>query len=318
MEPYIFEPYLKTVIWGGEKIAARKGIADAEHCIGESWEISGVPGHESVVAQGSERGLNLVELIRKHGAQLVGQKVFDRFGEKFPLLIKIIDAKSDLSVQVHPDDALAGVRHNSLGKTEMWYILESEPGARIYAGLSEQITPELYEQLVAENKIMDVIAAHESNAGDLFFLPAGRVHAIGGGNMLAEIQQTSDITYRIYDYDRRDANGNPRELHTALAKDAIDYTVYPEYKSTYVDNPNGATPLVECEHFKVAKVEVDGATAIAAADDSFLILICVGGACELTVDGTTVQLPAYHSALVPAAATTISAEGKATLLTASF
>ena len=246
LKPFKFEPYLKSVLWGGEKIAKYKGIVTDQHNIGESWEISGVDGHESVVAEGDDKGLNLRQIIEKYKGDLVGNAVYAKYGDTFPLLVKIIDAKGDLSVQVHPDDTLAKARHNSYGKTEMWYIIDAEEGAPIYAGLSKQITPEEYEKLVAENAIMDVIARHDSHAGDLFFLPAGRIHAIGAGNLLAEIQQTSDITYRVYDFDRRDANGNPRELHTEQAKDAIDYTVYPEYKSEYDRNGKSATPLVKC------------------------------------------------------------------------
>ena len=233
-------------------------------------------------------------------------------------MVKIIDAKGDLSVQVHPDDTLAKARHNSYGKTEMWYIIDAEEGAPIYAGLSKQITPEEYEKLVAENAIMDVIARHDSHAGDLFFLPAGRIHAIGAGNLLAEIQQTSDITYRVYDFDRRDANGNPRELHTEQAKDAIDYTVYPEYKSEYDRNGKSATPLVKCQYFDVKREIIDGVSTIDASTDSFMIIMCLDGEATITDNlGGVTQVKKGESILVPAVITGMKAEGNATFMTAT-
>ncbi|MGN0207202.1 MAG: type I phosphomannose isomerase catalytic subunit, partial [Muribaculaceae bacterium] len=226
IKPLRFETYLKPVIWGGDKIAAFKGVECGRHDIGESWEISGVPGHESIVATGENKGLSLPEVIEKYKGDLVGWNVYRRFGNEFPLLIKLIDAKSNLSLQVHPDDNLARRRHNSLGKTEMWYIIDTDADARILAGMSKEIDADEYVRRVEDNTILDVVAEHNSHPGDLFFLPAGRIHAICAGNLLAEIQETSDITYRVYDYGRVDAYGRPRELHVDLAKDAIDYKVY--------------------------------------------------------------------------------------------
>ena len=318
LEPFKFEPYLKSVLWGGEKIAKYKGIVTDQHNIGESWEISGVDGHESVVAEGNDKGLNLRQIIEKYKGDLVGNAVYAKYGDTFPLLVKIIDAKGDLSVQVHPDDTLAKARHNSYGKTEMWYIIDAEEGAPIYAGLSKQITPEEYEKLVADNAIMDVIARHDSHAGDLFFLPAGRIHAIGAGNLLAEIQQTSDITYRVYDFDRRDANGNPRELHTEQAKDAIDYTVYPEYKSEYDRNGKSATPLVKCQYFDVKREIIDGVSTIDASADSFMIIMCLDGEATITDNlGGVTHVKKGESILVPAVITSMKAEGKATFMTST-
>ena len=318
LKPFKFEPYLKSVLWGGEKIAKYKGIVTDQHNIGESWEISGVDGHESVVAEGDDKGLNLRQIIEKYKGDLVGNAVYAKYGDTFPLLVKIIDAKGDLSVQVHPDDTLAKARHNSYGKTEMWYIIDAEEGAPIYAGLSKQITPEEYEKLVADNAIMDVIARHDSHAGDLFFLPAGRIHAIGAGNLLAEIQQTSDITYRVYDFDRRDANGNPRELHTEQAKDAIDYTVYPEYKSEYDRNGKNATPLVKCQYFDVKREIIDGVSTIDASTDSFMIIMCLDGEATITDNlGGVTHVKKGESILVPAVITSMKAEGNATFMTST-
>lgn len=318
LKPFKFEPYLKTVLWGGEQIAEYKGIHTDLHNIGESWEISGVPGHESVVAEGEDKGLNLRELIDKYKGDLVGKSVYEKFGDVFPLLVKIIDAKRDLSVQVHPNDELAKARHNSYGKTEMWYIIKADEGAPIYAGLSKQITPEQYEKCVAENTIMDVIARHNSHAGDLFFLPAGRIHAIGAGNLLAEIQQTSDITYRVYDFGRVDANGKPRELHTELAKDAIDYTVYPNYKSEYDRNGRHATPLVKCNYFDVKREIVDGESTIDASADSFMIVMCLDGEAVITDNlGGKTSVKKGETVLVPAVISEMNVTGKATFMTAT-
>ena len=220
-----FEPYLKSVLWGGEKIAEYKGIDTDQKQIGESWEISGVIGRESVVTEGADAGLSIVELIRKYKGALVGEPIYAKYGDMFPILVKFIDAKQDLSLQVHPNDTIAKNRHNSLGKTEMWYIIDTDENARINVGFTKEITPKEYEQRVANNTIMEVVACHNSKPGDLFYLPAGRIHSIGAGNHIAEIQRTCDITNRAYDFDRRDAQGNTRELHTKWAKNAIDFTV---------------------------------------------------------------------------------------------
>ncbi len=318
MHPYKFVPQLKSVLWGGEKIIPLKGIVSDQKAVGESWEISGVPGHESVVAEGPDAGKTLPELIREYKGALVGTDVYEKFGDMFPLLIKIIDAAKDLSVQVHPDDDLAKVRHNSLGKTEMWYIMDTAPEANIYAGLSKQITPDDYTKLVEDKEIMDVVACHESHPGDVFFLPAGRIHAIGAGNLLAEIQETSDITYRVYDFDRRDAQGNLRQLHTEEAKDAIDYSVYPEYKTAYDKDAKGDVELVKCGHFDVHRAAVDGSLSIPVTKDSFMVVMCLSGKCDIVTDGDCVtSLDGVETVLVPASVKSIEARGHATLLTAT-
>lgn len=301
MNPVKFTPYLKSVIWGGEKIAALKKIVIDRTDIGESWEISGVPGHETRVASGQDAGLTLSELIAKYGERLVGKNVWERFGTSFPLLVKIIDARQDLSVQVHPDDALAARRHGCAGKTEMWYILDSEPGAQIYAGLGRPLDADGYRNAVATNTIMDYIVAHDSHPGDVFFLPAGRVHAIGAGNLLLEIQQTSDITYRIYDYDRRDAAGNPRELHTEQAADAIDYTIYPDYKSRAEIVGPGLSRLARSPYFDVLLREVDGNADVTVATGCFVIVSCVDGNIGVeSEEGHPVTASAGETLLVPA------------------
>ncbi|MCQ2214519.1 MAG: class I mannose-6-phosphate isomerase [Bacteroidales bacterium] len=320
MKPYKFDPYLKTTLWGGYQIAPFKGIYTAQPNIGESWEISGVPGHESVAIERGliddvDLGLTLTELIDKYKGLLVGNKVYKRFGNKFPLLVKFIDSRQDLSVQVHPDDKLAQERHGCAGKTEMWYIIKSDVGAKIYAGLRKQITPDDYEQMVStedgSNPMADVIATHEAHQGDLFFLPAGRLHAIGAGCFLAEIQQTSDITYRVYDFGRKDAHGNPRELHTELAKDAIDYQVWPEYRTSY-DSTQPTSQLINCPYFVVHRLVVQVAQQIDFHCDSFVVVMCLWG--EANVNGVKVRQG--ETLLVPASENVLYIFGNATFLTA--
>ena len=211
---YKFRPILKSMLWGGEKLIPFKGIASDMKQVGESWEISGVKDNESIVADGPDAGMTLPQLLERDGALLLGKENYKRFGNEFPLLIKFIDAREDLSIQVHPDDKLAWERHQSKGKTEMWYVVDAEPGSRLRSGFAKEVTPEEYEASIADNTITNLLAEYDIHAGDLFFLPAGRVHSIGAGAFIAEIQQTSNITYRIYDFNRCDANGNPRELHT--------------------------------------------------------------------------------------------------------
>lgn len=311
-EPITFSPYLKSVIWGGDKICKYKGIAQDVDKIGESWEISAVPGHVSVVDSGKYAGMSLTDLINRFGAQLLGEKVCTKYNGAFPLLIKLIDADDNLSVQVHPDDRLARARHDSLGKTEMWYIISADPDARIYSGLNTPITPDEYEAKVADGTFTDVLATHSSNPGDVFFLPAGRVHAIGAGNLLAEIQESSDITYRIFDYNRRDADGNTRELHTGLAKDAIDYTVYDNYKSESPSADIADAEIVNCSHFDVRRVIVDGESLLNFSSDSFTVIICLNG--TVSIGGTIIKQG--HSALLPATFSQVPVKGHATLLTA--
>ena len=322
MKPYKFTPYLKTVIWGGSKITSFKGIETHHEHIGESWEISGVPGHESVcaergIANDPDVGLTLYELIDKYRASLVGHRIYEQFGSQFPLLVKIIDSQQDLSVQVHPDDELAKKRHNCAGKTEMWYIIDSEPQAQIYAGLKKPITPEEYEQLSAqanvegENPFEEFIASYDSHPSDVFFLPAGRLHAIGAGNLLAEIQQTSDITYRVYDYGRRDADGHTRKLHVQQAKKAIDYHVYADYRTPY-EKSLSSVKLVSCPYFTVYREIVTGHARINYHCDSFVTVMCLEG--EATVND--IHIRQGETLLVPACNNVMEVVGNATLLTA--
>ncbi|ASB48585.1 type I phosphomannose isomerase catalytic subunit [Alkalitalea saponilacus] len=277
--PIKFTPLLKERIWGGEKLeTVLNKPLNGRARIGESWEISGVEGDVSVVSNGFLAGNSLPELIEVYMGDLVGDKVFQKFGEEFPLLIKFIDAREALSIQVHPDDELARKRHNSFGKTEMWYVMQADEGSELISGFSKKITPVHYQEAVKNNALEDLLAKHPVKSGDVFYMPAGRVHAIGAGIMIAEIQQTSDVTYRIYDFNRVDENGNSRELHTELAVDAIDYEVQEDYKTNYKEKLNGAVEMVRSPYFVTGKLKIDDTFGRDYyALDSFVILICMEG-----------------------------------------
>lgn len=300
--PLIFHPILKPVIWGGDEITKFKKIIPVQDGIGESWEISQVENNISVVENGHLKNQSLNDLIEKYEERLLGETVYSRFGKNFPLLIKFIDAKDDLSIQVHPDDTLAKKRHNSFGKTEMWYVINAKKNASLYSGFEKKLTPEMYEESVKDNTFTSYLAKHDVHAGDVFFLPAGRVHAIGAGCFIAEIQQTSNITYRIYDFDRRDAHGNPRELHTELAKDAIDYTIYPEYKLSYQVKKDEFTPLIESPYFSTSLLETDKNQSINLEHrNSFTIYICMEGNLSLEDNnGFNLELSQGTTVLIPA------------------
>ncbi len=300
--PLKFDPILKSIIWGGSEICKFKGITPQQDGIGESWEISGVNGNISVVEDGGLKGQDLQQLIETYKERLVGKHVFEKFGTTFPLLIKFIDARDNLSIQVHPDDKLAKERHNSFGKTEMWYVINATPDAFLYSGFAKQLDPDNYVKSIEDNTFVDYLAKHNIKKGDSFFLPAGRVHAIGAGTFIAEIQQTSDITYRIYDYNRTDAAGNPRELHTELAKDAIDYQLHDDYKINYSHQENEPVSLESCQYFTTNLLELDKPLVQELGDkDSFVILICMDGACEVKDSRyNQVKLKQGESLLIPA------------------
>ncbi len=272
-----FKPILKEVLWGGDKIANFKHIDIESHSVGESWEISGIEGHETAVAEGEYKGTPLNTLVGEMKEQLVGSDNYKKFGDEFPLLIKFIDAHHDLSIQVHPNDETARRQGYERGKTEMWYIIDSDSG-KLYSGLKQTITPEEYAQRVADGSICDVLAQYEVKADDVFFLPAGRIHAICAGCFLAEIQQTSDVTWRIYDYKRKDKDGHERPLHTREAAQAIDYRVETDYRTEYRGRRNEGVNLVNCEYFNTAVYDLTEDMVLDYSDlDSFVILICVAG-----------------------------------------
>lgn len=302
MYPLKFEPILKQMLWGGDKIIPFKHLNSDLKEVGESWELSGVEGSESVVLNGPDRGLDLSQMVRKYKEELVGEANYARFGSKFPLLIKFIDARQDLSIQVHPTDELAKKRHNSFGKTEMWYVISADKGAKLRSGFSETITPKEYKEKVYNNTITDVLQEYEIQAGDVFFLPAGRIHSIGAGAFIAEIQQTSDITYRIYDFNRKDSAGKTRELHTELAREAINYEVLNDYRTDYEPVMNEPVELVACPYFTTSMYDMTEEISCDYSElDSFVIYICVEGSCKITDDQQNeITLKAGETVLLPA------------------
>ncbi|WP_420572382.1 type I phosphomannose isomerase catalytic subunit [Kordia sp.] len=299
--PLKFQPIYKERIWGGNKLQTQLHKNITGEAIGESWEISDVKGEPSVVAEGELKGKTLQELSQTFQEQLLGKKVYDTFGTKFPLLIKYIDAKSDLSIQVHPNDQLAKERHNSFGKTEMWYVMQADKGAKLMVGFNQEVTKETYQEHLENNTLTEILNFEEVQKGDVYFLPTGRIHAIGGGIVLAEIQQTSDITYRIYDWNRVDAQGNSRELHTALALDAIDYTLHENYKTHYKETQNEATTIVNCPYFTTNLIPFKGEVTINHDDkDSFVIYMCVKGNVTFETANYKETLKFGETLLVPA------------------
>ncbi|WP_128547530.1 type I phosphomannose isomerase catalytic subunit [Larkinella soli] len=317
--PLTFETIFKDKIWGGQKIRTvlGKDFSPLPNC-GETWEISGVQGNVSVVKEGALKGQSLQELLEKYGEELVGKHVYERYGNEFPLLVKFIDANDDLSIQVHPNDRLAKERHNSFGKTEMWYILEADETATLNSGFNRSVTKDEYVKAVENNTLNDILNIEDVRAGDVFFLPAGRVHYIGKGILLAEIQQTSDITYRIYDFDRVDDKGRKRELHTDLAVDAIDYTHYDHYKTQYEPKRNQSVNVVTSEYFVTNVLNFDQEVMHDYTHlDSFVILVCVGGSLTIEAEGGyRIPLKMGQCALIPASArqVTLLPDGDMTVL----
>ena len=311
MQPIKFQPLLKQTLWGGDKIVTFKHLDSQLENVGESWEISGVKDNETIVKEGPLKGKSLNEVVAELKDRLVGKENYQRFGDEFPLLIKFIDARQDLSIQVHPNDEIAHKQGKPHGKTEMWYLMESEPGAKLYCGLKKQITPDQYKEMVDNDTICDALAQYEVKEGDCFFLPAGRIHAIGPGCFLAEIQQTSDVTYRIYDYKRKDKNGNYRELHTKLAAESINYQVENDYRTHYVGRLNKGVSLVQCPYFCTAVYDLNEPMTLDYSElDSFVILIGLKGEGRITDnEGNEVSFMAGDTLLIPATTETLSVSG---------
>lgn len=311
MQPIKFQPLLKQTLWGGDKIVTFKHLDSQLENVGESWDISGVKDNETIVKEGPLKGKSLNEVVAELKDRLVGKDNYQRFGDEFPLLIKFIDARQDLSIQVHPNDEIAHKQGKPHGKTEMWYLMESEPGAKLYCGLKKQITPDQYKEMVDNDTICDALAQYEVKEGDCFFLPAGRIHAIGPGCFLAEIQQTSDVTYRIYDYKRKDKNGNYRELHTKLAAESINYQVENDYRTHYVGRLNKGVSLVQCPYFCTAVYDLNEPMTLDYSElDSFVILIGLKGEGRITDnEGNEVSIMAGDTLLIPATTETLSVSG---------
>ena len=300
--PLTFSPILKERIWGGNKLTTVFKKGSEKTGIGESWELSDVEGDISIVLNGPLEGKSLKNLIQTYKGKLVGEKVYDAFGNSFPILIKYIDAKTPLSIQVHPSNKLAKMRHNSFGKNEMWYIMEAEEHAELIVGFNQELTQESYKRKLDEGQILEVLNTEEISKGDTFYIPTGRVHAIGSGVVLAEIQQTSDVTYRIYDYKRVDVKtGKERELHTEWALDAIDYKLHDIYKTSYTLKENESSELVYSPYFKTNIIQLKGTiNKDYSSLDSFVIYMCVEGNAEIKCGHQTYQLNLGQTMLLPA------------------
>ncbi|QMU64865.1 MAG: mannose-6-phosphate isomerase [Flavobacteriaceae bacterium] len=295
-----FEPILKTKIWGGEKLKTIFGKTTEKKNIGESWEVSGMEGNVSVVTNGTLKGKSLKELLIKYKSDLVGNSVFKGFGENFPLLIKYIDAKETLSIQLHPHDELAKKRHDSFGKTEMWYVMQADEKANLIVGFKKDVSKEEYLKHLQNKSLTSILNIDTVQKGDAYFIPTGCVHAIGAGVLLAEIQQTSDITYRIYDWDRQDVNGNYRDLHTEEAVEAIDYTSKKSYKTVYRKIENTPSEMISCSYFTTNMLLVNGQLTISHYDkDSFVIYMCMSGSAIFQNKNTHEKLKKGETILVP-------------------
>lgn len=302
--PLLFNPNLHSVVWGGNQLKPYKGLEPSDEPIGESWEVSAVPTSTNIVSNGVYAGKNLISVINENPDALLGKKVNEKYQGKLPLLVKFIDAKRDLSIQVHPNDEMAKREHGKMGKSEMWYVIKADEGAHLYAGFKQEITPEEYQKRIADGTITNVLADHKVKAGDVFYLPAGRVHAICGGILLAEVQQSSDVTYRIFDYNRPGMDGKPRELHTELAAKALDYHVIDNYRTDYADSSNKAVQIIDSPYFSVRVLEVSKPFHRDLLKyDSFIIAMCIEGDCKIRVrsTGEEVLLKQGNSTLIPAA-----------------
>ena len=320
--PLLFEPNLHPVIWGGNRLRPYKGMEPSNEPIGESWEVSAVPTSTSIISNGKWKGSDLISVIGKYPEEILGKTVNERYGGKLPLLVKFIDAKRDLSIQVHPNDEMAMREHGKMGKSEMWYIIKADEGSHLYAGFKHEITPDEYQRRIADGTITDVLADHTVKTGDVFYLPAGRVHAICGGIMLAEVQQSSDVTYRIYDYNRPGMDGKPRELHTELAAKALDYRVEKNYRTEYAETTDRAIQIIDSPYFDVRVMEITVPFHRNLMKyDSFIISMCMEGSCKIRVrsTGEEIVLKEGHSTLIPASIAdydVIPLDGKAHILDA--
>lgn len=310
MEIIKFRPILKQVLWGGNKIIPFKQLDAEMEQVGESWEVSGVKDNESIVANGQYEGMKLNDLVALLKGDLVGKENYERFGNEFPLLIKFIDASKQLSIQVHPNDEQAKAKGLKRGKTEMWYIMESAPDATLLSGLKRAITPEEYKAMVENDTITDALCEYRVGEGDVFYLPAGRIHSIGAGTFLAEIQETSDVTYRIYDFKRKDKDGNYRQLHTEAAAECIDYSVENNYRTKYEAHKNEGVELAQCTHFTTSVYDLDEPMLLDYSElDSFVVLIALSGECTLSTGDAETQLRAGETVLLPATTQTLSVSG---------
>ncbi len=325
--PMLFSPNLHSVVWGGERLIPYKGLDESDlkidnfekNHIGESWEVSAVKSSPSFIANGLWRGKNIIDVINKMPEEILGKAVVQKYGNHLPLLVKFIEAKKDLSIQVHPNDDMALREHGKFGKSEMWYVIDAQPDSYLYAGFNKKINIEEYKRMVADGTITNVLARHKVKSGDVFYLPAGRVHAICGGIILVEVQQSSDVTYRIYDYNRPGVDGKPRELHTELAAEALDFHVENEYRTIYNEEGNRANHIITSPYFSVRVTDINQSAAngsynIDTVDEaklfhrnllkygSFIISMCIEGDCKIQIrsTGDEIVLKEGNSCLIPA------------------
>jgi len=299
--PIKFQPILKDKIWGGEKLRTLLNKDSNLPNVGESWEISDVDGDTSIVVNGNLKGQSLKQLLDTYQAELLGDKNYETFGNKFPLLIKFIDAKEDLSIQLHPNDELAAKRHNSFGKTEMWYVMQADDDANLIVGFNQKMTSENYLKHLEDKTLTEILNFDKVKAGDTYFIEVGRVHAIGGGVMLAEIQQTSDITYRVYDWDRVDDDGNERELHNDLAIDAFNFDMPDNFRVDYQKKENTSNDMVSCPYFTTSLLHVTESILKLNTKDSFFIYICVEGEAVIETEHASEFIKQGETLLIPAA-----------------
>jgi len=311
--PLQFQPILKDRIWGGTKLKTYLNKPISSQITGESWEISTVENDVSVIANGTLKDKSLNEIINESPEQLLGTKVYQQFGKQFPLLFKYLDAQEDLSIQVHPNDALASKRHNSFGKTEMWFVMQADDDARLIVGFKEKSSPQEYLKSLENKTLLSILDTKKVKKGDVFFLETGTVHAIGSGTVIAEIQQTSDITYRLYDFDRVDAQGNTRELHVDLALDAINYDVV-EAEKQYSKIVNTSNAVVDCNYFTTNFIPLDGAISVTKNGQSFTVYMCVEGNFTLTYQEEIYHYKVGDTVLLPAEILEFEIKGKASVL----
>jgi mannose-6-phosphate isomerase len=311
--PLQFEPILKERIWGGTKLKTFLNKPITSNITGESWEISTVENDVSVVANGSLKGKSLNELINEFPEAVLGTKVYAQFGKQFPLLFKYLDAREDLSIQLHPNDELAKKRHNSFGKTEMWYVMQADTDARLIVGFKEKSSPEEYIKNLNNKTLLSILDTKKVKQGDVFMLDTGTIHAIGAGIVIAEIQQTSDITYRVYDFDRVDASGKTRELHIDLALEALNYEKI-QSQRFYSKTENVANEIVNCNYFTTNFIPLDGNIEIHKNQTSFTVYMCVEGDFKLTFDNESYNYEKGDTLLIPAAITDFQLSGKASIL----
>ncbi len=310
--PFRFLPMLKRTMWGGARLLAMKGCSPMAQGIGESWEISGLRTWESVVADGPDKGLTITQLIKRYGADLMGRGPYSRLGDRFPLLIKFLDAGLDLSVQVHPSAAMAAEDPGCLQKDEMWYVIDSYPDSRIYLGFNRPVSPHNFDRCVADGSIMDCITAYPARRGEFYYVPSGTIHALGAGNFVLEIQACSDDTYRVYDFNRTDANGEPRMLHLDKARRALDFNAFNDSET----RRRGL--MVDGERIQPSVYHVNGSKAIDMPDDSFTVVICMKGRAEISYAGQCFSMRQGETVLLPATVNAVNSSGRADIMTVTL